>query len=305
MEIDYEIKEILNNLIGITLEICKIYQDILNALIKNDNVNLKLSIDKLMKTKKVEDTYYENLKDNIGQCMLIVDFLNKNKLTSKDTIDLLAFERISNMVHHINFMFYADNPELFYGNTNNSKAQELLHNNGFDEDEIKSIIIKTSYVLQKSLLVALNNIRLQTINNSNNDYLKVLYYNKMITAAILNGDSFENELIEANFSFIPSKLNNELSSIISMKGKQKLINSLLEKNMINAIKQIMTCNDPELFDDYFLGFKSYIIHLDEEELNRYKEIISIQSICYSYDPRMLLNEIDRVLAKRKNNKHKK
>ena len=105
---------------GISLEICDIYKLIIDNHIKNDDINLRLNIQKLLEIKKKEDNYYESLKDNIGECMLIVDFLGKNKLTSQDTNDLLAYECISNMVIHINFMFYAENPEIYYGKVNNS-----------------------------------------------------------------------------------------------------------------------------------------------------------------------------------------
>ena len=302
---DYELQELINNLIGLTLQICELYEEIIKYLLKNNQEDLKLCIERLKELKKQENSFYEDLEDNIGLSMQVLDFFKKKELTSNEMIDKLTYERIVETLERINYQYLAQNPELCNGKISSS-VKDILIAYGYDDEDATAIAIRVSFLLRKSLLSAVNNIRMQTIINNNNDFIKKLYLNKNIYSAVMFGGIFEQELIEVNFSFLPNKLSQELSEILNIKGKdkQRIINILLESHMRRIISKIMTCSDALEFDEYYIEFKSYILHLDDEELNRYKDIISIESIYHNYEPRMLLNEIDAILTKRKNKKRK-
>ncbi len=304
MELDIEIKSFLNELIGLTLSIANIYKNIYEKLLKNEDSTE--NINKLKTLINKEKKYYEYLNDNIEICMIILDYFSKKKLTSYNNEDVMTYERILHSLEKVFFLYSADNPSNIFQIGNNSNAQNLLINNGFSEDEAKSIIIKACILIEESVAIATNNLDIQAIKNSNNSYIKQIYIMRNLKNSMYLSGDFEQELINNKFSFVNNYMARKLKELLKTNGKvkQQLLNFLLEKDMDNTIKSIMIASDAEVFDAYFMHFKAIILHLDEEELNRYKNIITNEALIKNYNPKNLINYIDYIIKLRKEAKGK-
>ena len=304
MQLDLNSQNFLNNLIEITLKICNTYDELNYAIYKHLEINDILS--RLKALKNEENNFYKYLNEHILECEKYYVFFINNKMVSNNEKDFLTYMRILTNLERTLLLHYANTPTSNIGVSIDDKSKNYLTDNGFTEETSKTIVVKIRLLLQDSLALAFHNLHLKTINTTTNENVRKIYLKRIIKQAILRSGEFEEELINHNFSFLTNYLNSKLNEIITVNGKRKqgLINIILEEDMLKIIKGIMLATNSDEYDELFMNFRSYILHINEEELNRYKAIITNESLTHSYDPKKLLNEIDYFINLRKQAKGK-
>ena len=307
-----ELQEYLNDIANISFQIIDLYDELENLMFNKDNnpnyyANLDRFINKLKSLKNKEYESYQQVIDNISYASEALDYFNNHKPNQKEDKAYYCFERIRRKLSHILTDYMLEEGIDIPNGTVPKKAGLFLEEKGFDEEEAKRIILKIAPMLEKSLATALHNLHLQSLKNITDISIRKMYIKRILKEAIGIGGDFENELINHNFEFLPNNLQTEVKSlnINDSHITQELINSILLENMSSLVGHIMTIIEPEYRDEYFMNFKATILHLDNEELDSYKAVITYAALKHNFDATTLLKEIDAVINLRKKSQGKK
>ena len=307
-----ELQEYLNDIASTSFQIIDLYDELESLMLnKDNNPNYSTDLDKfinnLKSLKNEEDESYQQVIDNISYASEALDYFNNHKPNQKEDKAYYCFERIRRKLSHILTYYMLEEGIDIPNGTVPKKASLYLEEKGFDEEESKRIILKIAPMLEKSLATALHNLHLQSLKSITDINIRKMYIKRILKESMGIGGYFEDELINHNFEFLPNNLQTEVKSlnINDSHITQNLINSILLENMSSLVANIMTIIEPEYKDEYFMNFKATILHLDNEELDSYKVVISHAALKHDFDATPLLKEIDAVINLRKKSQRKK
>ena len=297
-----EILSILNELAKISFKIINIYDNILDSITNNKDFSNHLH--ELLSLKIIEEKLYAYFKNDYAKINFALNYTfshQSNNLSNKDTLCVI---RITKHLCRIHALTLADNPDLITDNEINKKVIDYLINNGYSEMESKSIYLSISPLIEKSVATTLHNILLNEISKLKSQNIRYIYFKRLLYQSFTTSSSFEEELINNSFSFIPNTLNEDLPTIIndSSRIKETIISLTIHNIIDKLISAFIEEQNEENLDEIFYQFKAYAMHLTITDLKIYLKVINLLASKFTFNHEFLTKEINSIIDLRTKSK---
>ena len=299
---DNDLMELLDEISESTLSIYDIYNEITKVLINErvDEDKLEILIQSLTKAKIVEDDLYSYLENGPIFLIKAINFLDKEEKQFRNKMDktaTLCFKRIKNNLNIL--LSLAGNDLLSLGLDTFKKDPKFnfLLENGIDEDTAIRFYSHFQFNYEESLSYRYTTIINEAIQKTNTKKEKDKLLQIKLETTFVRGNEIEEDLIQTKFTTIKNDLASEMKPNfgISDSLKDDFIEVwTLYSIHINLIKLSKLSNIDEYTTQLLFEFKTFLLYLTKENLNRLKENISQMNFKSLNVKSILIKSIDMI-----------